>query len=464
MTFHSLNYAFFLVIVVAAFWAVAPWRLVRLPLLLVASYFFYSRWEFWFLGLIVFSTFLDYGCGQWIHTAKTKRGRKLGLLASLGGNLAVLGYFKYTGWAADSLRALFGVSEGLDWVWEGVVPVGISFYTFQTLSYTIDIYRGVLKPARNFGEFALFVSFFPQLVAGPIVRARDFLPQLELLPRFNRERLHDGLWRIGQGLVKKILLADVIGLYLVDPVYAAPEQYTPLMHLLALYGFAFQIYGDFSGYSDIAIGSARILGFDIPENFLAPFQSRSVREFWRRWHVSLSFWVRDYVYIPMGGSRGSEWKVSRNLVLTMLIIALWHGASVIWVLYGLLQGGAMVLERRLEAYRGGPFGTTKIRRAISWLVAWHFVAFTLAFVRADSLDQLVGVFVRFGDTFAVSPWALTALAFAAATHYLPQSIETPIVRGLKALPTPVAALLFGTACGSVAFALARDTPFIYFQF
>ncbi len=469
MEFHSAKYGLFLALTLVLYWLLANRRAGRYTLLLAASYVFYSAWQFWFLGLIVFSTFLDFFCGQAIANNTSPARRRLWLLVSLGGNLAVLGYFKYSAWGADGLaRLLEALSldpSSMSWAWRAAVPVGISFYTFQTLSYTLDIYRRKLQPARTFGEFALFVAFFPQLVAGPIVRAVQFLPQLELRPKFNRQRLHDGLYRIAIGLGKKVFFADVLGRYLVDPFYAAPEQYAPWVHLLALYGFTLQIYCDFAGYSDIAIGSARLFGFDLPENFDAPFKSRSVRELWRRWHISLSSWVRDYVYFPLGGSRCSEVKVTRNVFVTMLIIAIWHGSSMLWVYYGLLQGAAMVLERALQRWRGGRvFTTSRLRSGIAWVFAFHFTVFSCFFIRAQDVGQMRTVFTMAGEMTGVHTYAWLAFAGAVVTHFLPRPVSDRFHERLCALPTPVVGVLFGILAGLVAILVVGDAPFIYFQF
>ena len=469
MEFHSARYGVFLALTLLLFWLLANRRTPRHLMLLVASYIFYAGWESWFLLLIVFSTFLDYYCGASIAASTTQRQRKFWLLISLAGNLGVLGYFKYSAWAADGVENLCSVlgvdPAGLSYAWRLAVPVGISFYTFQTLSYTIDIYRGRLEPVKNFWDFALFVAFFPQLVAGPIVRAVQFLPQLEFRPRFDRQRLHDGLFRIAIGLAKKVMLADVLGRYLVDPFYASPQEFGPWVHLLALYGFMFQIYGDFAGYSDVAIGSARLMGFDLPENFEAPFKSRSVREFWRRWHISLSSWVRDYVYFPLGGSRDTEPKVARNLVVTMLLIAIWHGSSMLWVYYGLLQGCAMILERALQRWRGGgEFTTSRLRSLVAWLFAFHFTVFSCFFIRAQDVGQLRTVFLSAGDVTGVHRYAWWAFAGAAITHFLPQAWVRRFYDRVCALPTIVLGLLFGILAGLIAIVVVGETPFIYFQF
>ncbi|HKX46925.1 MAG TPA: MBOAT family O-acyltransferase, partial [Planctomycetota bacterium] len=446
MNFHSVEFLVFLAVVLPTFWLLSNRRSTRSLLLLAGSYVFYGAYEAWYLGLLVFSTFLDYWCGGRIHAARGRgdmRAARRFLLASLVGNLGLLGFFKYTDWLVESLQlACDALGLGVE-LWDArtrllppelldsatlriIVPVGISFYTFQTLSYTIDVYRGRLPPARSFRDFALFVAFFPQLVAGPIVRALDFLPQLELRPRFDRARLHEGLWRMGIGLLKKVAIADVVGGGLVDVVYDQPGNYTALVHLLALYGFAFQIYFDFSGYSDIAIGTAKLLGFDLTENFETPYRSRSIREFWRRWHISLSSWVRDYIYFPLGGSRGGELRVSRNLLITMLVIGIWHGASVLWVIYGLLQGGSMILERFLERRRGGrEFATTPARSLFAWALTFHFIVFSCLFIRAGSLGQIGELVGAFGATGVadVDPWALAALAGGALTHFWPRAVS-----------------------------------------
>ncbi len=487
MNFHSVQFLGFLAAILPLFWLLANRREPRNLLLLAGSLYFYGSYNVWFLTLLVYSTFLDWICGHRIHAARQAgdqaRARRF-LWISLLGNLGVLGFFKYTDWALRS------VAEGLSWLGIAfdplaftqaalprfllneqltgiLIPIGISFYTFQTLSYTIDIYRGNLAPAKSFTDFALFVSFFPQLVAGPIVRAIDFLPQLEYRPRFGSERLREGLWRMNTGLLKKIALADVLGQHLVDPVYAEPGNYSALVHLLALYGFAFQIYFDFSGYSDIAIGTAKLVGFDLTENFVTPYRSRSVREFWRRWHISLSSWVRDYIYFPLGGSRGGENRVRRNLLITMLVIGVWHGASLLWVLYGLLQGTTMIFERVFERLRGGKeFATNLPRSLLSWFLTFHFIVFSCLFIRARSWDQLVAMVTPsagFGVE-AIKVWAWWALAFGALSHFWPPAITEWFHRRFLRCPELLVGLLTGLVAGAVAWLVVGQTPYIYFQF
>ena len=456
MAFHTWQFGVFLVLVLAAFWLLAAHRNARSLLLLVASYVFYASWEPWFLLLILFSTVLDYHAARWMADAKTPGVKRAALLASLGGNLLLLGYFKYSRWSWELLQPVLPAGELNDSLealaWSAVVPVGISFYTFQTLSYTIDVYRGTLAPARNMLDFALFVSFFPQLVAGPIVRASTFLPQLELTPRFDRARLHDGIYRIVIGLAKKALLADTLAQYLVDPVHTEPQAWAPWIHVLAIYGFAFQIYLDFSGYSDIAIGTARLFGFDLPENFLSPMKT-------------LSFWVRDYIYFPLGGSRGREARVICNLLITMVVIGLWHGASVLWLLYGLAQGVAMALERWFERLRGGAqFATTPMRSALSWAITISFVAFTSLAVRGESLQSVWRVLTVFGEGETLSIWAWVALGVAVLTHFQPKGFYKALRRRAVEAPTLVQGFAAGVVVGALIFVMSESNAFIYFQF
>src|SRR3972149_12100712 len=272
--------------------------------------------------------------------SRTPGARRTWLAVTLVGNLGVLFVFKYYNFAMDSAADVF-LWLGHDWPIPHhtlLLPVGISFYTFQSFSYTIDVYRGELQPTRSFLKFALFISFFPQLVAGPIVRASTFLPQLESEPRFDDRKAEAGLGRILFGLFRKVCIADVLGVTLVDPVFADPGAQSAGMLLLAMYGYAFQVYYDFSAYSDMAIGAAQMLGYELPENFNHPYLATSIGNFWRRWHLSLSTWLRDYLYFPLGGGRGTTWRTARNLAIVMLLGGLWHGASWGFVIWGALQG------------------------------------------------------------------------------------------------------------------------------
>lgn len=368
MLFASFDFLLFVLPVLAAYWALASRPTLRFSLLLFAGYFFYmaaarppggglpTRW--YFAGLLAFTTVVDYSLALKIDSLTlSDPRRKRWLWLSLASNLGLLGYFKYTNFGLSVLEdALNGV--GVPWakpLLTITLPVGISFYTFLSLSYTIDVYRGHIRAERNFLRFATFVSFFPQLVAGPIVRASEMLPQFRARLSLDADAVDYAAWRIFKGLFKKVVFADFIAAYFTDVVFSSPSDYSSMENLLALYAFTLQIYGDFSGYSDIAIGVARLLGFTLPENFDRPYQSVHVGDFWRRWHMTLSTWLRDYLFFPLGGSRGSSLRTYFNLSLTMFLVGMWHGASWNFVVYSLLQAAAMVFNRFVRLNAGGPW-------------------------------------------------------------------------------------------------------------
>jgi len=318
----------------------------RVIVLFVASSLFYQAWAVampgpyrYLLALLLFTIVLDYYLGIWIENTEHAAARKALVVVSLCSNLGILFFFKYADFFTQDVLHLGTRPLHL------ILPAGISFHTFQSLSYTIDVYRKQLKATRSPIQFATFVLFFPQLVAGPIVRAQDLLPQLAELPVLELERATRGLWRIVVGLFKKIALADTLAISIVDRVFEAPGHFTSLEVLAGVYGYAFQIYLDFSAYSDIAIGSAQVLGFELPENFRTPYRSTDLQEFWRRWHISLSTWLRDYLYITLGGSRGAPWRTYVNLSLTMLLGGLWHGASWTFIVWGGLHGVGIAITR-----------------------------------------------------------------------------------------------------------------------
>jgi alginate O-acetyltransferase complex protein AlgI len=366
MLFASFDFVLFFLPVLLGYWALARHPVARWALLLGSSYFFYCAsakpasggWPtpWYFVGLIVASTLVDYLVALGIASARQRFWRNAALGVSLVGNLGMLGYFKYTGFLLDvgrDLAHLLGADLMVP-TFRVALPIGISFYTFQSLSYTIDVWRGRIQAERSLLRFAVYVAFFPQLVAGPIVRAAEFLPQLRAALRVDVEDVNFAIFRITKGLFKKVVLGDLVAANFTDLVFSSPTQYSSLENLLALYAFTLQIYADFSGYSDMAIGVARLLGFKLPENFDRPYQSRDVGEFWRRWHMTLSTWLRDYVFFPLGGSRGSQARTYFNLWLTMVLVGIWHGASWNFVIYGNLHAAALVYSRfnRHQAQRG----------------------------------------------------------------------------------------------------------------
>lgn len=340
MLFNSTEFLIFLPLVFALYWFVTNKSLkLQNLLVLLASYVFYGWWDWRFLSLIVASSFVDFTVGNLLYQALDKARRKLYLGISIVFNIGLLGFFKYYNFFIDSFITAFqgiGITlqESTLYI---ILPVGISFYTFQTLSYTIDIYRNELEPTKDMLAFFAFVSFFPQLVAGPIERARNLLPQFLQNRQFDYELAKDGMRQILWGLFKKIVIADTIGVF-VNDIFYNYETYPGSVLLLGAVYFAFQIYCDFSGYSDIAIGTAKLFGFRLMTNFKLPYFSRNVGEFWQRWHISLSTWFRDYVYIPLGGSRCSKAKQIRNSIITFTVSGFWHGANWTFVFWGFLNG------------------------------------------------------------------------------------------------------------------------------
>lgn len=341
MLFNSLEFVLFLPLVLLAYWKLFRGHVARNAILLFSSYIFYGWWDWRFLSLIIFSSLVDYSVGWFLGEMKDGFGRKALFGLSLAVNLGLLGFFKYYNFFAESLMEAFGgVGIPLNqWSLQIILPVGISFYTFQTLSYTIDIYRKRIQPTKDALAFFAFVSFFPQLVAGPIERASNLLPQFLTGRKYSPEKAKDGLKQILWGLFKKIVIADNCAV-IVNEVFEVKE-YSDLSWIVLGFGaicFAFQIYGDFSGYSDIAIGVAKLFGFDLMRNFSTPYFAKDIGDFWRRWHISLSTWFRDYVYIPLGGSFGKMGNRIRNILITFVVSGLWHGANWTFVAWGMIHG------------------------------------------------------------------------------------------------------------------------------
>ncbi len=472
MNFNSPEYILFFLLVLIGSWFMARKPQLRFLFLLLASYYFYASNNGYLLLLIVGSTLVDYMAGLAIEKSERKTTKRSWLIASLVVNLGVLAFFKYTNFLVQSLNTAaqaldYGVSFPL---YEIALPVGISFYTFQSMSYTIDVYRGQLKAEKSLLRFSFFVAFFPQLVAGPIVRARYFLHQLDHPPRLGAKGLEAALYLIFFGLFKKIVLADTLGIY-ADQAFNAPESAHAITAWLGLYAFAFQIYFDFSGYTDIAIGCAGLLGFRLPPNFKRPYTARSFTEFWRRWHISLSFWLRDYLYKPLGGNRKGHIRTYINLMITMLLGGLWHGASWTFLLWGFLHGLFLALERL--------FGLVRLRhntrdeklwqRFLYSMLIFHLVVIAWLPFRAagwgnlmDMMDALTrvntGVTITLGMVMAGciiigglgSQWLGETLSFKRYFLRLPVFAKAFIYAGL--------------ACLIVVFSARGTQPFVYFQF
>ncbi len=471
MLFNSLEFAVFFVVVYALY-LVLPRRPQNL-LLLVASYVFYGAWDWRFLALIALSTVIDYTLGLGIQGTDDAAKRKRYVLLSLVSNLGILGVFKYAGFFSRGFADLAALAgwQVQPWVLEIVLPVGISFYTFQTLSYTIDIYRGQLKATRSFLDFALFVAFFPQLVAGPIERASRLLPQVLEKRRVDWGRFGSGCWLVLAGTFKKVVVADNLS-RCVDLVYSNADDATGLQVAFATYAFAWQIYCDFSGYTDVARGIARMMGFDLMLNFNLPYLAVNPSDFWRRWHISLSTWLRDYLYISLGGNRGGPWKTYRNLGLTMLLGGLWHGAAWTYVVWGAYQGALLIVHRLCSPWLERLAPTGAIGARLWWLVR-VVVMFQLACLgwmifRAESLPQLGTLLSRLpvGGVGMLDEWWLpfTYLVVPLAGFQVIQAASGRLDTILR-WPAPVRGVVYAVVFYAIVL-LGEDggSPFIYFQF
>jgi alginate O-acetyltransferase complex protein AlgI len=436
---------------------------------LFSLYFYYKSSGFFFFLLLI-ATASDFTLARLIHESKKDFSRKVYLILSLMVNLGVLGYFKYTNFFYDAVHGLTGDEYHPVDIF---LPVGISFFTFQSLSYTIDIYRCNLKPVNNILEYAFYLSFFPQLVAGPIVRASEFLPQIRKPSVVSNELLGRGVFLIATGLFKKAVISDYISINFVDRVFDAPALYSGIENLLAVYGYALQIYCDFSGYSDMAIGIALLLGFHFSKNFDSPYQSGNITEFWRRWHISLSSWLRDYLYISLGGNRKGKVRTYLHLMITMLLGGLWHGAAWRFIIWGGLHGVALALHKfisaRFTVRANGP-----IFRTAGVLLTFHFVCFCWIFFRAPDIDTVAtmlrqifsnfhgSVFIQFLTGYG---WVSFLMALGYTLHFVPDSVTNTVRQGVVSMP-----LVMKAACVVMVIVLVIQTksaqvqPFIYFQF
>jgi len=471
--FNTLAYAQFFACVFVVAWLLAPRQKLRLWFLLGASYFFYAHWDYRFLPLIWGSSTADWLLGHAIAKAKDAPTRKRWLVATVVMNLGVLGLFKYWNFgihSASALLAQLGL-PGLTATLEVALPVGISFFTFESMSYVIDVYRGELEPHRSYPEYLAFVAFFPHLVAGPIVRPKDLLPQLAGLARFRPNEASEGLFLIAVGLGKKILIGDFLALRLIDQVFDSPLFYSAVEVYAAIVGYALQIYCDFSGYTDIAIGSALLLGVRFPKNFDSPYKSSSIIEFWRRWHISLSSWLRDYLYVPLGGNRHGRARTYLNLLLTMLLGGLWHGAAWTFVVWGALHGVALAINRFCVERWARPHTApiSPFRRAVQVLLTFHFVCLGWVFFRANSFDSAWLVLERLTSLSThhqnLSAPILWALGVGVVLHFVPERL----FEGTKERFIAAPALAQGVVLFLVAVLLRRigsadSVPFVYFQF
>ena len=458
----------------------------RLVFVTLFSYYFYyksSGLYFWLLALVTVSDFFiargiqrlaEVSAADATRTSHARHWRKALVALSLLIDLGLLGYFKYTNFFAGMVSQML---EHNFQPWDIFLPVGISFFTFQSMSYTIDVYRGDLKPLPHLLDYAFYVSFFPQLVAGPIVRAADFAPQIRRPLVITNDMFARGVYFILIGLFKKAVISDYISLNFVDRIFDNPTLYSGLENLLGVYGYALQIYCDFSGYSDMAIGIALLLGFHFPINFNAPYRSVSITDFWRRWHISLSTWIRDYIYISLGGNRKGKLRQYVNLVITMLLGGLWHGASLNFVAWGGAHGLALAVHKFFSQevlHHGRGFQPHGLRKWIAIVLTFHFVCFTWIFFRQKTFMagwmMLRQIFFNFHaelwqQVCAGYQYVLAFMAFGYLTHFLPDTWQEWFISLLRRCNVVVYALLLITAI-YVVIQVKSSTiqPFIYFQF
>jgi len=446
-------------------------KALRTIYILLFSLFFYYKAGGFFVFLLMSATVGNFLLSNLI----SNNGRppnfknKFFLILTIIANLSVLGYFKYTGFLIFNINEITQNNFAIPNI---ILPIGISFYLFQAISYSVDVYKREFPVEKNFLDFAFYLCFFPQLVAGPIVRAKEFIPQIKTTPKITNEDVGNGLFLFLLGFVKKTVISDFVSLNLVDRVFAMPENFTPLENLLAVYAYSIQIYCDFSGYSDMAIGLALLLGYKLPLNFRTPFQAKSVTEFWRRWHISLSSWLRDYLYISLGGNRKGKIRTYINLFVTMLIGGLWHGASWKFVAWGGLHGAALAVERLFRKEKSGNNFALNI---VKIFFTFHFVAFTFIFFRAADFETAI-LLIRqisyfnfnWSQIFVVISsykFALMLMLFASFIHFIPEKIAEKIkdlfVRAPVLIKIIIAGLIF-----RISFSIAASDvqPFIYFQF
>jgi alginate O-acetyltransferase complex protein AlgI len=472
MIFTQFAFLGFFLLAFGVHWALPSHRARKLWLL-AASYYFYGSWDYRFLALIFASTILDYVTALGLGATESPRTRRLLITLSLCANLGILGFFKYYNFFVASAAALL---EQVGWhgsvpTLNVILPVGVSFFTFQSMSFTVDVYRKQLAPHHDFLDFALFVSFFPQLVAGPIVRARAFLPQLATYHAFADVNVRRALLLFGVGYFKKSCVADNIAA-VIDPLFNEPTSFHAASRVLGATLYSVQIYCDFSGYTDMATGVAALLGYTLAKNFDAPYLSLNVREFWQRWHISLSGWLRDYLYISLGGNRGGEARVARNLMLTMLLGGLWHGANWTFIVWGFLHGAALVAHRHYARSLAPPPSTdpivSRLRALAAGALTFAWVAFCFTIFRCADIRTAWRFFTAQTDNstnFALSPGWWGILAVLGVVHYLVWKHRPRLVARLLQVPDWLFYPALGASCTVLLYLTPLNhSPFIYFQF
>jgi D-alanyl-lipoteichoic acid acyltransferase DltB (MBOAT superfamily) len=487
--FTTAAFWIFFLIVLAGYSLVYKKLLIRNIYLFLISLFFYYKTGGLFLFILIFVTVVDYSCGLLINSSKRKAARKFFVLLSIVSNLGLLGYFKYTGLIINTINDLFGTqlkvydflsvfsnsilgtSFDVSYI---LLPVGISFFTFQSLSYTIDIYRKRMMPVKNIIDFGFYVSFFPHLVAGPIVRASFFIPQIYQEFKLNKREFSHALYMISKGLIKKIIISNFIAMNLVDRVFDAPSIYSGFENLMAIYGYGLQIYCDFSGYTDIAIGVALILGFKLPVNFNSPYKAINITDFWKRWHISLSQWLRDYLYISLGGNRKGKIRTYLNLMITMLLGGLWHGASLRFIIWGGLHGIGLVINKLWNSLFGNHKKTSWFGRLLAIFITFNFVNFCWIFFRAPDMDSAILMLKQITENFSPGSFltvipayssVLLLMAVGYIIHFLPEKVKESY-RGFFIRIPLLAQMVIVLLIAVILYQMrtADVMPFIYFRF
>lgn len=489
MIFSTPGFWFFLMLVLAIYSIIYRKKSLRNLYLLLVSLFFYYKSGGLFLILLLLVTVVDFTCGLLIHGARSNFSRRLVILISIISNLGILAYFKYTGFFVDIFNDLTGrniqvhdylaslsnnlLGTGFD-ASNIILPVGISFFTFQSLSYTFDVYRRRMEPVRNIVDFGFYVSFFPQLVAGPIVRASEFIPQLYADFSLSKREFSHALFLISKGLIKKIIISDFIAINFVDRVFDAPSLFSGFENLIAIYGYGLQIYCDFSGYTDIAIGLGLIFGFRFPVNFNSPYKASGLSDFWKRWHISLSRWLKDYLYIPLGGNRKGKLRTNLNLLVTMLLGGLWHGASLRFIIWGGLHGTGLIINRIWDSLTKGRRLKNRMGRFLAVLITFNFVSFCWIFFRAPDIDSVKIMLGQIWTAFSPGSYQIVIPAYGNVflliiTGYILHLLPENIKEAYRGLFIKIPLVLQLVIVFLVAFLLyqMRSTdvmPFIYFRF
>ena len=467
MLFNSYSFLFgFLPCVLAGWWGLRRWKQARLAFLTASSWFFYAWWDWRYLPVLILATSVDFVAGLWIHATEDEWRRRVLLATSLATNIGILAYFKYAGFFFGSLNGIgraIGLGPPLPSL-HILLPIGISFYTFNSMSYTIDIFRRKIEPTRNVLEYTTFVSLFPHLIAGPIVRFTDLAGQLRrLTPRLTSEQASLGMFFLACGLVKKLLIADQLHPY-VTRLYDSHAHLGLLTGWAAAVGYSLQLYFDFSGYSDMAVGLAMLLGFRFPQNFNSPFKAENISDFWRRWHMSLSSWFRDYLFIPLGGSRCGTGRTVRNLVITMLLVGLWHGAAWTFIVWGLVHGaflGGHALLRKA--------GITPRSVAVNRVITFALVCAAFVIFRSPGLGTAGDILSSMAGFHGLDPTvrlhALLPVKFALLVGLLLAFVNlAPNTWQIRIRPRIWHGAVVGVAAGLAIMTISQPHPFIYFQF